>query len=84
MEIPTERFPSLRARSHPPATPPVSLSAIAIDVRKIVSGATNMTTIKIMAMPMATGRRATPIETAGRYVILIALRVRHGSGFQAH
>lgn len=81
MEILTERFPSLRACSLPPL---VSLSAIAIDVRKIVSGATNMTTIKITAMPMATGRRATPIETAGRYVILIALRVRHGSGFQAH
>jgi len=48
-----------------------SLSAIAIDVRKAVSAATNMTTIKITAIPAATRRRATPIETAGRYVILI-------------
>lgn len=47
------------------ALPLVSLSAIAIDIRKIVSGATNMTTIKITAMPMATGRQATPIETTG-------------------
>lgn len=63
-----ERFPSLRAtRSWPPFLPLVSLFAIAItiDARKIVSGATNMTMIKITAMPMATGRRATPIETTG-------------------
>lgn len=63
--MPMVRFPSLRAtRSRPPSLL-ISLSAIAIDVRKIVSGATNMSTIKITAMPMATGRRATPIETTG-------------------
>lgn len=61
-----ERFPSLRAtRSRLPFSSRPCVSVIAIDVRKIVSGATNMTTIKITAMPMATGRRATPIETAG-------------------
>lgn len=58
---------SLPACGLPPSLPSyrLSLSAIAIDVRKIVSSATNMTTIKITAMPMATGRRETPIEKAG-------------------